>query len=260
MPCRELDNLLYPYLDGELVEGDRVAFESHLASCAGCRAEVDRESKMLLLIRSRAKQGPAAAPESLRARLSEKLQHESRERRMRMVSKLAAAAAGIAVCTVAAHSSWKSYQRKIYVNDAVNRHARAYPLEIEKPSPEQLEAWFNDGKLDHRVAVPRYQNVQASGGRLLNVRDRPAAYIRFVGEGNRRMGLFVYSDKPGDVDVAEEAEVEQSNGFNTVTWRDGDVVYTLVTDLNDDDIRQMVPPHPVPTQQQPRLVPASYPH
>ena len=37
-----------------------------------------------------------------------------------------------------------------------------------------------------------------------------------------------------------------SNGFNTVTWRDGDVVYTLVTDLNDDDIRQMLPSRQLP--------------
>ncbi|MBL8957422.1 MAG: zf-HC2 domain-containing protein [Myxococcaceae bacterium] len=259
MPCRQLDNHLYPYLDGELVEGDRVEFESHLASCEGCRAEVDRESKMLLLIRTRARQGAVAAPESLRAKLTEQLQGETKRRRYSAVSKLAAAAAGLAVCTVAAHTGWRSYQRKLYVEDAVNRHARAYPLEIEKPSAEQLEAWFNDGKLDHRVAVPRYQNAGLTGGRLINVRDRPAAYIRFAAEGNRRLGLFVYSDKPGDVDVTTEPSVDRSNGFNTVTWRDGDVVYTLVSDLNDDDIRQMVPPLQAP-RSAPMLVPASYPH
>jgi anti-sigma factor RsiW len=177
---------------------------------------------------------------------------------MRLVTKLAAAAASLAVCSIAAHHGWRNFQRKLYVEDAVSRHARAYPLEIEKPSPEQLEAWF-DGKLDHRVAVPRFQNVVFQGGRLLNVRDRQAAYIRFDGEGNRRLGLFVYSDKPGDVDVTEP-EVDRSNGFNTVTWRDGDVVYTLVTDLNDDDIRQMVPPPRGNTAPQPKIVPVGFPH
>ncbi len=259
MPCRDLDNLLYPYLDGELLEQDRAAFESHLASCSGCRAEVDRESKMLLLIRSRAKQGSAPAPQALREKLTEQLHHETRARRVRAISKLAAAAAGLAFCTVAAHHGWRSYQRKLYVEDAVNRHARAYPLEIEKPSAEQLEAWFNDGKLDHRVAVPRFQNAGVTGGRLINVRDRPAAYIRFAAQGNRRLGLFVYGDKPGDVDVTAEAEVDRSNGFNSVTWREGDVVYTLVTDLNDDDIRQMLPPPAQP--QAPRgFMPVNYAH
>lgn len=257
MDCRELDNLLYPYLDGELVDGDRVSVEGHLASCDTCRTAADQERSMLLLIRSRAKAAAACgAPDALRARLSADLSAENRARRVRTVTKLAACAAGLAVCSIAAHHGWRNFQRKLYVEDAVSRHARAYPLEIEKPSPEQLEAWF-DGKLDHRVAVPRFQNVVFQGGRLLNVRDRQAAYIRFDGEGNRRLGLFVYSDKPGDVDVTEP-EVDRSNGFNTVTWRDGDVVYTLVTDLNDDDIRQMVPPPRGNPGAQ--IVPVGFPH
>jgi anti-sigma factor RsiW len=191
------------------------------------------------MIRSRAKQGMAEAPASLKLRLSEQLAYETRARRVRTIGRLTAAAAGLCVCTLAAHHGYRNFQRRIYVEDAVNRHARAYPLEIERPSPEQLEAWF-DGKLDHRVAVPQFRNVKTMGGRLLNVRDRQAAYIRYDALGNRRMGLFVFGDKPGDVDVTDP-EVEQSNGFNTVTWRDGDVVYTLVTDLDDDDIRQMLP-------------------
>ncbi|MBK7864831.1 MAG: zf-HC2 domain-containing protein [Archangiaceae bacterium] len=256
MDCRELDNLLYAYLDGELVDDERVAVEGHLAGCDACRAATDREHSTLLLIRSRAKAGGARAPDALRERLSQKLGDELKVRRVRAIGRLAAAAAGLAVCTVVAHSSWRSHQRRLYVEDAVNRHARSFPLEIEKPSPEQLEAWF-DGKLDHRVAVPRFQNVVTQGGRLLNVRDRQAAYIRYDDRG-RRLGLFVYSDKPGDVDVTEP-EVDRSNGFNTVTWRDGDVVYTLVTDLDDDDIRQMLPQHRIPEDAVPAHAPTVQP-
>src|SRR5688572_11359397 len=130
MDCRELDNLLYPYLDGELVEGDRVAIESHLASCDGCRTQADRERSMLLLIRSRAKAGVAGgAPESLRDKLSQRLGDENRSRRNRMLARLTAAAAGLAVCSVAAHHSWRGYQRQLIIQDAVSRHARAFPLE-----------------------------------------------------------------------------------------------------------------------------------
>ena len=93
MDCRELDKLLYPYLDGELVEGDRVAVETHLAACDGCRASFDREHQTLLLIRSRAKAAIAPAPETLRTRLADQLADEARARRNRTVTKLAAAAA-----------------------------------------------------------------------------------------------------------------------------------------------------------------------
>jgi anti-sigma factor (TIGR02949 family) len=243
MDCRELDSLLYPYLDEELVDGDRARVEAHLSSCEGCRKRADDEHAMLLFVRSRAKQQTAGAPESLRARLSDELHAEQRRSRLRTLGKLTAAAAGLAMCTVAAHHSYRSYQRRLYVEDAASRHARAYPLEVQKPSAEQLAAWF-DGKLDHHIDVRAFPNAVAQGARLLNVRDRQAVYLRFVAAGNRNLGLFVYGDKANDVDVEGSPEVGNSNGFNVVTWKEGDVVYQLVTDLDEQDIRQMLPPPP----------------
>jgi len=55
MDCRELDNLLYPYLDEELVDGDRVQMEAHLATCESCRKRTDQEHAVLLFVRSRRK-------------------------------------------------------------------------------------------------------------------------------------------------------------------------------------------------------------
>jgi mycothiol system anti-sigma-R factor len=267
MDCRELDNLLYPYLDGELVDGDRVQVESHLAACNDCRQRTDQEHAMLLLVRSRAKQASSPAPDALRARLSEQLHHEQRRSNVRTVGKLTAAAAGLAVCTLAAHHGYRIYQYRLYVEDAASRHARAFPLEVQKPSPEQVTAWY-DGKLPHPVRVPAFPNANLQGTRLLNVRDHQAAYLRFAAAGNRNMGLFVYGDKADDVDV-DGTEVRNSNGYNVVTWRDGDVVYQLVTDLDEQDIRQMLPARQggtmpqlqiaAPQGQMPTVVPASYP-
>ena len=254
MPCRELDNLMYPYLDDELIDADRVQVEAHLGACGDCRSSLDKERATWLSIRSHARAGLPLAPASLRATLESQLSNQVRVRRIRAFGTLVAAAAGVCVVTIAAHQTWRTFQRQLYVEDAVHRHARSFPLEIVKPSPEQLEAWF-DGKLDHHVAVPRFQNVVAQGGRLLNVRDRQAAYIQYDADGNRRLGLFVYDDKPGDVDVNEPA-IDRTNGFNTVTWRNGDVVYMLVTDLNDEDIRHMLPPRPPTSTTQ--IQPASF--
>jgi anti-sigma factor (TIGR02949 family) len=257
MDCRELDSLLYPYLDGELVDGDRVQVESHLSACESCRKRTADERAMLLLIRTRAKESAGQAPDGLRARLSENLHHEARRTRLRSIGKLTAAAAGLCVCTLAAHHGYRVFQYRLYVEDAASRHARAYPLEVQKPSPEQLEAWFN-GKLDHRVHVPNFPNAVAQGARLLNVRDRQAAYLRFVA-GSRNMGLFVYGDKANDVEAEVQPELGTSNGYNVVTWREGDVVYQLVTDLDEQDIRQMLPPTSRPAAApQPVVVPATF--
>lgn len=50
MSCADLR--LDEYLDGELAEADRAAVEGHLASCAACRAELDRSKKLEAVLRS----------------------------------------------------------------------------------------------------------------------------------------------------------------------------------------------------------------
>ena len=93
------------------------------------------------------------------------------------------------------------------------------------------------------MTVPHFPNATAAGARLLQVRDKPAAYIRF--DAPRPMGLFVYGDDH-EVDVGTEPAVSNSNGYNVVSWRNGDLVYQLVTDLDEQDIRELLPPtHPV---------------
>ena len=62
----------------------------------------------------------------------------------------------------------------------------------------------------------------------------------------RQVGLFVYGDKAGDVDVGAlpEPDLGNSMGFNVISWRDGDVVYQLVSDPTEDDIRALLPDRP----------------
>ena len=62
----------------------------------------------------------------------------------------------------------------------------------------------------------------------------------------RQVGLFVFGDNGNDVDVGARAEPDlgNSNGYNVVSWREGDIVYQLVTDLEEDDIRDLLPANP----------------
>ena len=54
------------------------------------------------------------------------------------------------------------------------------------------------------------------------------------------MGLFVYQNED-DVRALPEAEFGSGNGFNVVSWKGGDVTYTLVTDMDERDVRQLLP-------------------
>ncbi|MDX2008990.1 MAG: zf-HC2 domain-containing protein [Myxococcaceae bacterium] len=250
MNCRDVEPLLMPYLDAELVDGERVQVEQHLAECGPCakHAEVSRHNRTL--IRTLAKAGSPMAPASLRASVFQGVRTDEARQRQRRSLRLSAAAAGVALCAFAGHSQWRSFQRRLYVEDAASRHARQFPLEVRLPQPEALEAWF-DGKLGHRVAVPRFPNAVAAGARVLNVREKQAAYIRYDAPAResarpRQVGLFVFGDTGNDVDVGARAEpdLRNSNGYNVVSWRDGDLVYQLVTDLSEDDLRELLPPEP----------------
>ena len=261
MNCAELHTQVTPFLDGELIDEARLELESHLARCERCRAHVEVERHNLLAIREAARAGAPKAPEALKARVFGNLRADDAHHRHVRWGKIAALAAGVTVTVVAANIEYKGYQRRLYEQDAALRHARQFPLEIEQ-SPENIERWFG-GKLDYRVSVPRFPNAKMAGARLLQVRDKPAAYIRY--DAPKQMGLFIYGDD-NDVDVGATPAVGTSHGYNVVSWREGDVVYQLVTDLDERDIRELVqhPEHPeaapavaAPTSAIPQVQPAS---
>lgn len=254
MNCRDLDALVGPYLDGEFGPGEREALEAHLADCAACAEATAFARSELASLRERARQASPKAPSALRTRLIADLDRLDRRARAYRAVRLGAMAAGVAVAVVGAQQGYRAFQRKLYVEDVAARHARQFPLEVGEPDPTRLEAWFG-GKLDHRVSVPSFPNTVAAGARLLNVREKQAAYIRYEASGTdaprANMGLFVYDDAPGDVAVGEltDAAHGNSHGYNVVSWREGDVVYQLVSDLDEADIQRLLPPQrsaPVP--------------
>ena len=245
MNCLALDRLLYPYLDGELLADERLELEQHFSGCAACSKAVETERNALAIIRAAARAGSPAAPQSLKNSLLAGIHGEQRKRRHRRLLRWSAAAASVAICTLAANHQWRAFQRRLFIEDVTSRYARQFPLEIQQRTPRELEAWFG-GKLKHRVNVPRFPNATASGARLLNVRENQAAFIRYdtqrPGEATPRpLGLFVYQAPEDDVAPLAEAEFGSGNGFNVVSWREGDVVYRLVSDLDEQDVRQLLP-------------------
>ena len=236
MNCRDLETQLTPYLDGELIAEARVEVEAHLAACPTCPRHVDVERHNLSVIREAARAGSPRAPPAFKARLFENLARDSSRQRRVGVGRAVAVAATVTFAVGLGHHEYRTHQRRLYEQDAAMRHARQFPLEIEQP-PDAIERWFG-GKLDHPVNVPRFPRATATGARLLQVRDKPAAYIRY--DSPRPMGLFVFGDDH-DLDVGSVAEVNSNHGYNVVSWREGDVVYQLVTDLDEQDIRDLMP-------------------
>lgn len=247
MTCDEFESFLHPYLDGEFEARERLELETHLAGCSPCADRLHAEVRFRGAFRQRMRdisEERTSAPASLRLAIQGSLRQEVAVQRRRQRWQLGAAAA---VLLTAGGTVWmlRPDPMRPYVDDAARRHARGLPFEIEQSSPEHVEAWFT-GKLDHRVAVPRFENLAVSGARIANVKDRPAAYITYqaehAGASPRRVGLFVFSDTEGAVaaNTFPSVDVDTSHGYNVALWRDGEVVYELVSDLDEADIRRLV--------------------
>lgn len=248
MDCSDLPHLLYPFLDGEYGPEERLEIDDHLAGCAECARRVNLESKFRDVVRAKASPSRPSGPKAssgLKRRLVAGFRQE-RQRAVQQRLMRVGAVAAVAIAAGGTYAHWRSPSRNPYQEDAALHHARELPLEIRDTEPEQVEAWFG-GKLDHRVAVPQLADFHVAGARLSNVRDRPAAYIRYDAAGPyspspRRVGLFVFGDAERSVDAPAYPiiELEQHRGYNVAIWRQGEIVYQLVSDLQAEDIRRMV--------------------
>ena len=258
MTCIDLDSVVYPYLDGELEADDRKDFEDHLGVCAPCARRVGSEAAFHGALRRSVRVQRAPAPEALRAMLHTGIRRE--HRRVQVVSW--ARWGGAALLAAAASAAWLELRPPPpdWVGDeAAVRFQRRLPLEVTVQRHEQVEQWFDD-KLDWRVAIPRLPNAQLTGARLSNVREHEAAFIMYespaqAGVPARRMGLFVMDDARQTLPARAwpDVQVHEVRGYNVASWRTGDLVYELVSDVDADELRNMLtaarPSTPFPSLQ-----------
>jgi anti-sigma factor RsiW len=255
MDCAELSRTLDAYLDGELAALEQAEADAHLVECPACRAIADAERRLRSALRSQLRSAfgagtPAGcAPFELRERIHLALVHERRPLWRRALSPvpiaaLVACAAGVMV-VLATHGGTDPL-----VDEAVRKHTRDLPLEVTAASigPDSVAHWFA-GKLDFNAAPPQFHRaeVRLVGARLSHIQDRPAAYVRYdLPRGH--LGLFILDDpdrrfpEVGRVVHAGPATVRLINarGFNVAVWRRNEIVYSLVSDLDEDDLAKLV--------------------
>lgn len=252
MTCQDFERFLQPFADGEF-EGDESAeFEAHLNACAGCRAAVAEQRAFRRKLRETVRQPCSlnpALPAGLRERVSAALRAEQAFQRCPFWKRPALAYA--AALTVVASSA--VYYLRIgqardrvatYAEAAIANHRRGLPLEVQDIQPIGIQRWLH-GKVDFAPQVPQLRKVSLIGARLSNLSDRQAAYIAYGAGDERRVSLFVF-DAP-DLEVQggrriadREVLLTNQHGYNVVLWKDHEIAYSLVSDLDEQDILEMV--------------------
>jgi anti-sigma factor RsiW len=156
-------------------------------------------------------------------------------------------AAGAAVALLVVFLVWVPRPADPMATEALNDHLRVlygdHPLEVQSGGIHQVRPWF-EGRVDFAPVVPFAgdDDFPLQGGAVAYYLDRKAAAFVF----KRRLHvitLFVFpagglpwpSVMTHPID-GSRGELVTSKGFHVLLWRQGDLGYALVSDVDPREL------------------------
>ncbi len=253
--CDEVRARLLDYQRGQLapeISGDVLAHLEHCPACVHERAAEEALSEVmerrlpqhaapLALKRRLAAQWPApraaTAPSALPAQWT----------RWNRLLVPAAALALIALAVVPLYFRDAATGPAALVAEAVNDHLRVLtsrnPLDIESSGIHQVKPWF-EGRLDFAPVVPFPGDADfpLRGGAVGYFLDRKAAVFVF----NRRLHVITllvfradglsWPSRGLEAMGKARAFAASLRGFNALLWREGELGYALVSDVDRTEL------------------------
>jgi anti-sigma factor RsiW len=253
MDCGDVREVLLDYQQGRLASEAHGQVRAHLDGCPSCAHEDRLEHELTLALERRLPQYPA--PLAFKRRLSAQWPAEASPSATRRPwpKKWAALAVAAMMILVLAPLAWQSVLappdagRSAMVTEAVNDHVRLLqsqrPLEIESSGLHQVIPWFS-GRLDFapRIRFAGDEEFPLRGGAVGYFVDRKAAALVY-GRRLHSISLFVFKADglpwpTAKLEPAGGAEVYRTSarGFNVLLWREGELGYALVSDVNAADL------------------------
>ena len=250
MDCSEVRTYLIDRRRGNLSADTTAAVDAHLTDCATCRHEDAADAQLSVLLEERLSR--PRAPASLKRALEERwLEPAPRKPIARSWGRIgrttAAMAAGAALLWAAMVGLRERTSDGTLVAEAVNDHLRVLysdrPIEVESGGIHRVKPWF-EGRLDFAPVVEfgGDDDFPLEGGSVGYFIDRKAATFVF----KRRLHeitLFVFRAEGLPWPVAglrpigaAHGTVETRRGFHVALWRQGDLGYALVSDVNEADL------------------------
>ncbi len=224
----------------------------HLQGCAGCRREDEAEALVDRLLAERLPRH--VAPVKLRQRLA--AFSEGRPfpaPRVRRAARWARLLAPALVAGVLAAGGALLLGRRgaeadplpRLAGEAVSDHLRvlasAHPHDVESTAVHEVKPWFA-GRLDFAPAVPADAGeLRLQGGSVGYFLDRKAAVVSYALR-RHRLTLLAFPAAGLAWPAADRsagglpARATSLRGFNVVLWRQGELGYALVSDLNAEQL------------------------
>jgi anti-sigma factor RsiW len=235
MACTESASTLGAWMDGELDDERAAAFASHVASCDACSARQRAYERLGAALRN-----PAlvyAPPAGFVRAVSPR----RRTRMLRFAARRWAVpvAAGLLLGLAVAGYRESSVRGDALAAELAGNHVRALQpgklADVPSSDRHTVKPWFA-GKVDFSPPVPDLsaEGFPTVGGRLDAVAGRPAAVLVY---SHRRHLIDVYV-RPSE--GAPGAISPVWSGFHLVGWREGDLAFWAVSDLDRTELDRFV--------------------
>lgn len=254
MDCPEVRLTLLDHQRARLAPEADAEILAHLEGCASCREADAVERALTEVLEARLPQYPASL--ALKRRLAARWPAPVEDRRAIRMRRwwLPAAALGLTLLVVALVAYARIVPRPAPVTamvaEAVNDHLRGLdgrrPVEITSREIHQVKPWFA-GRLDFapRVAFAGDDEFPLRGAAVEYFLDRKAAVFLY-GRRLHTISVLVFraDDLPWPTTAltplgGAHAYVTVARGFNVILWRQGELGYAAISDLDAAELSQL---------------------
>ncbi len=250
MDAREVERLADLSLDGELDPAEEAQLRSELAASPESRRAFEQRSWFQAQVRSRLRESTdgVAVPTGLRSRVCARLTEVS-EPTSSWRGWLPAAAVMLLIGLL----SWTFDSNGVLdPEEAVRRHVKSPPPEVRALGSLTPIREFLSENLDRRIRVPQFDRspaqVRLVGARLDSLSNRDAAFLMYDQRG-ARISLFAIPCGRSLPNMANfrarsvggrRVLVGHHRGYSMVTWGDGGVLYSMVSDVDPQELVRLV--------------------
>jgi anti-sigma factor RsiW len=244
MDCKETQNLMDVYADGELDLVRNLEIDRHLEQCALCSESYKNHQALRNGLKSAALY--YRSPDALQRRIQSsvrkaaKAQAAPRAQPWRWFGVAASMAVAALVALVFVPFLRGPAADEPLANEVLSSHVRSlmadHLADISSSDQHTVKPWFA-GKLDFSPPVEDFakQGFPLIGGRLDYLENRPVAALVYE-RRKHFINLFVW---PGsEADVPTKAVSRQ--GYNLIHWTQSHMTYWASSDLDKSELQEFV--------------------
>lgn len=250
--CADIQQLVYPYLDGELDVKQNLDVEAHILDCQKCCDLLNEEKRFLSVIKNGCLQ--EQGPPVLKAKIEQKLC-----KKQRLFSRFfsnhpfkaafAAALAGILIFLLCGRLLDLGINRTPpFVKASFENHLKYLngnlPLEIQSHDSQVVAAWFKK-RIDFMPYLPELKDdmIVLLGGRLAQFKGKNVALVSYRIDKSPVSMFIIRGNPTANVESrnftllnGRRFNFSHQHGLNAIAWTDDGNHFALISSHLSQDI------------------------